>query len=45
MGWIGEVGKGRFAQALAAHVTAATCPEYIRKTLKFVKNGFSPVEP
>jgi putative ATP-dependent endonuclease of OLD family len=44
MGWIGEVGKGRFAQALAPHVKAATCPEYIRKALEFVKNGFSPVE-
>lgn len=40
-----EVGKGRFSQALAAHVDAAMCPEYIKKALTFVKNGFSPIEP
>jgi putative ATP-dependent endonuclease of the OLD family len=45
LGWIGEVGKGRFAQALAAHVTAESCPDYIQKAFTFVKNGFSPVEP
>jgi putative ATP-dependent endonuclease of the OLD family len=44
LGWVGEVGKGRFAQALARSVTAAVCPEYIKKALTFVKNGFSPVE-
>ena len=42
--WVGEVGKGRFAQALAANVDAALCPEYIKNALIFVKNGFSPVE-
>ena len=44
LGWVGEVGKGRFAQALASSATAAVCPEYIKKALTFVKNGFSPVE-
>lgn len=44
LGWVGEVGKGRFAQALASSATAAVCPEYIEKALTFVKNGFSPVE-
>lgn len=45
LGWVGEVGKGRFAQALASSATAAVCPEYIEKALSFVKNGFSQVEP
>lgn len=44
LGWVSEVGKGRFAQALANSATAAVCPEYIKKALTFVKNGFSPVE-
>lgn len=44
LGWVGEVSKGRFAQALAGSATAALCPEYIKKALTFVKNGFSPVE-
>lgn len=44
LGWVGEVGKGRFAQALASSATAAVCPVYIKKALTFVKNGFSPVE-
>lgn len=44
LGWVGEVSKGRFAQALAGSATAAVCPEYIKKALTFVKNGFSPVE-
>ncbi|MGX9721189.1 ATP-dependent nuclease [Stenotrophomonas acidaminiphila] len=45
LGWVGEVSKGRFAQALAGSATAAVCPEYIKKALTFVKNGFFPVEP
>lgn len=45
LGWVGEVGKGRFAQALAGSATEAVCPEYIKKALTYVKNGFSPVEP
>ncbi|KRA03403.1 ATP-dependent endonuclease [Achromobacter sp. Root565] len=44
LGWIGEVGKGRFAQALAGSAAEAVCPEYIKKALTYVKNGFSPVE-
>jgi putative ATP-dependent endonuclease of OLD family len=44
LGWVGEVGKGRFAQALAGSATEAVCPEYIKKALTYVKNGFSPVE-
>jgi putative ATP-dependent endonuclease of OLD family len=44
LGWVGEVSKGRFAQALAGSATAAVCPEYIRKALAYVKNGFSPDE-
>lgn len=44
LGWVGEVSKGRFAQALAGSASAAVCPEYIKKALTFVKNGFSPVE-
>ncbi|QJR30502.1 ATP-dependent nuclease [Limnobacter profundi] len=44
LGWVGEVSKGRFAQALAGSATDAVCPEYIKKALTFVTNGFSPVE-
>lgn len=44
LGWVGEVGKGRFAQALAGSATEAVCPEYIKKALTYVKNGFSPIE-
>ncbi len=45
LGWVGEVGKGRFAQALAGSASEAVCPEYIKKALTYVKNGFSPVKP
>ncbi|WP_230775578.1 site-specific integrase [Comamonas koreensis] len=41
LGWIKEVSKGRFAQALAGHVEAALCPDYIKRTLEYVKNGFT----
>lgn len=41
LGWVEEVGKGRFAQALAGHVNAAFCPDYIKRTLEYVKNGFA----
>ncbi len=34
-----RVGKGRFAQALAPHVTAATCPGYIRSALERIRDG------
>ncbi len=43
LGWVGEVGKGRFAQALAGSAAEEVCPEYIKKALAYVKNGFSPV--
>lgn len=43
--WIDEVGKGRFAQALAGSATLAHCPDYIKRALKHVSNGFSSVEP
>jgi putative ATP-dependent endonuclease of OLD family len=45
LGVVEEVGKGRFAQALAGHVKAAHCPQYIKKAFTFIQNGFSPVEP
>lgn len=41
--WIEEVGKGRFAQALAGHVKAKHCPAYIKNALGYVKNGFTPL--
>ena len=44
LSWVGEIGKGRFAQALAGSATEAVCPEYIKRALTYVKNGFSPVE-
>lgn len=42
--WVEEVGKGRFAQALAGQTSEAHCPDYIKRALKYVSNGFSPVE-
>jgi len=39
--WVKEVSKGRFAQALAGHVEAALCPDYIKRTLEYVKDGFT----
>ncbi|MBU8541884.1 ATP-dependent nuclease [Falsiroseomonas tokyonensis] len=36
---IERVGKGRFAQRLAAHVTAARCPTYIRNALERVRDA------
>ncbi|MGF6349529.1 ATP-dependent nuclease [Variovorax sp. W2I14] len=44
LGLVENVGKGRFAQALAGHVKAAHCPEYMKKAFTFIQNGFSPVE-
>jgi len=43
--WVEEVGKGRFAQSLAGSASAAHCPDYIERALKYVSNGFSPVKP
>jgi putative ATP-dependent endonuclease of OLD family len=39
--WVEEVGKGRFAQALAGQASAAYCPDYIKRALMYVSNGFS----
>jgi putative ATP-dependent endonuclease of OLD family len=45
LGLVEDVGKGRFAQALAGHIQAAHCPEYMKKAFTFIQNGFSPIEP
>ncbi len=36
---IERVGKGRFAQALAPHVSEDTCPDYIQKALGCIGNA------
>jgi putative ATP-dependent endonuclease of OLD family len=36
---IERVGKGRFAQALAEHVTEDTCPDYIRRALEHIRDA------
>lgn len=36
---IERIGKGRFAQALAPRVTAATCPDYIRQALGHIRDA------
>jgi len=41
--WVEEVGKGRFAQALAGRTSAAHCPDYIKRALNYVSNGFSTI--
>lgn len=33
---ITSIGKGRFAQRLAANMTSSDCPEYIKKAIKYV---------
>jgi putative ATP-dependent endonuclease of OLD family len=38
---IERVGKGRFAQSLAPHLTAATCPDYIRVALETIRDAVS----
>lgn len=38
---IDRVGKGRFAQALAPHVTAEKCPAYIRLALERISDGLA----
>ncbi len=35
---IEQIGKGRFAQALAPHVDEDTCPDYIRRALEHIRN-------
>lgn len=39
IGLIERIGKGRFAQALAAHVSENTCPDYIRKALEHIRDA------
>jgi putative ATP-dependent endonuclease of OLD family len=36
---IERIGKGRFAQALAPHVSEDTCPDYIRKALEHIRDA------
>ena len=36
---IERIGKGRFAQALAPHVTEDTCPDYIRQALEHIRDA------
>lgn len=39
LGWIERIGKGRFAQTLAKHVTAKGCPGYIADALKRINDA------
>ena len=36
---IERIGKGRFAQALAPHVSDDTCPDYIRRALEHIRDA------
>lgn len=36
---IERIGKGRFAQALAPHVSEDTCPDYIRQALEHIRDA------
>ena len=36
---IERIGKGRFAQALAEHVTNDTCPDYIRQAMEHIRDA------
>ena len=36
---IERIGKGRFAQALAAQVTEESCPDYIRQALEHIRDA------
>ncbi|HEV7306310.1 ATP-dependent nuclease [Ensifer sp.] len=38
---IERIGKGRFAQALAPHVSEQTCPDYIRRALEHIRDAVS----
>ena len=38
---IERVGKGRFAQSLAPHLTAAACPNYMRVALETIRDAVS----
>lgn len=39
IGLIERIGKGRFAQALAPHVSDETCPDYIRRALEHIRDA------
>lgn len=39
LGMIERIGKGRFAQALAASVTEDNCPDYIRTALEYIRDA------
>lgn len=41
LSWIERLGKGRFAQALAAYVTEDECPEYISSALTRIRDAVS----
>lgn len=38
---IERIGKGRFAQALAPHVSNEACPDYIRQALEHIRDAVS----
>lgn len=38
---IERIGKGRFAQALAPHVSEDTCPDYVRQALEHIRDAVS----
>lgn len=38
---IERIGKGRFAQSLAPHVSEDTCPDYIREALEHIRDAVS----
>jgi len=38
---IERIGKGRFAQALAPHVSDEACPDYIRQALEHIRDAVS----
>ena len=38
---IERIGKGRFAQALAPHVSDETCPGYVRQALEHIRDAVS----
>jgi putative ATP-dependent endonuclease of OLD family len=39
LGMIERIGKGRFAQALAASVSEENCPDYIRTALEYIRDA------
>jgi len=40
--WIDRIGKGRFAQKLAAQVTVPEeCPDYIRRALERIRDALA----